>query len=142
MPKAQPVPAEAKTEPLWLLKSLPYRDYSQTVWWRRRRDAYIAARAELPGSKRCELCGAVTPNKTGIGLRYHVHHISYERLGQEHDDDLRLLCSPCHNLVHYPDSNAARHWASLPRHVDRGLALRARALHPGVDAALEEAMSA
>lgn len=141
MPRAKPVPAEAPNEPLWLLKSLPYGDYRQTNWWRRRRDAYTALVEAREGTKRCELCKATTPNPAGIVLRYHVHHITYVRLGQESDWDLRLLCSPCHNLVHYPDSNAAQHWASLDRNVASGVGLRARAFHPKVDEHLAEFLS-
>jgi 5-methylcytosine-specific restriction endonuclease McrA len=42
--------------------------------------------------------------------RFHVHHKTYERLGEEHWDDLVLLCSPCHNVVHFPTSHAAQWW--------------------------------
>jgi hypothetical protein len=42
--------------------------------------------------------------------RFNVHHLTYERLGEEHPDDLLLLCSPCHNLEHNPDSHAAVYW--------------------------------
>lgn len=138
MPRAKPVPADAPNEPLWLLKGLPYSDYRLTTWWRRRRDAYIVHITGSVEHRCCELCGKGTPNKAGVSLRFHVHHISYARLGEERDDDLRLLCAACHNLVHFPDSHAAQHWAAIPQHVERGLALRAKALHPGVDALLEE----
>lgn len=30
----------------------------------------------------------------------HVHHITYKRLGHELPDDLRVLCSPCHDKEH------------------------------------------
>jgi hypothetical protein len=141
MPRAKPVPSDAPMEPLWLLRSLPYADYRYTNWWKRRREAYIATVADPPGSKQCELCGFATPNRAGIPLRFHVHHITYVRLGEEQDDDLRLLCAACHNLVHYPESHAARHWAAVERNVDQGLALRARALRPGVEEELDQMLA-
>lgn len=42
--------------------------------------------------------------------RFNVHHKTYERLGEERMEDLELLCSPCHNVEHYPDSHAAQWW--------------------------------
>ena len=38
---------------------------------------------------RCQECG-----RCAIGLE--VHHLTYDRLGNEHDRDLQVLCSPCH----------------------------------------------
>ena len=29
-----------------------------------------------------------------------MHHLTYERVGEEHLDDLVLLCVPCHSAVH------------------------------------------
>lgn len=65
-------------------------------------------------------------------LRFHVHHVSYKRLGYERDDDLILLCPPCHNLIHYPDSAAAHHWLLYHGEgiADAELAERALALTP------------
>lgn len=40
-----------------------------------------------------------------------THHRTYENLGVETFDDLELLCHPCHNMHHNPDSNAGRAWA-------------------------------
>jgi hypothetical protein len=33
--------------------------------------------------------------------KFITHHVTYERKGNERDEDLRLLCSMCHNLLHY-----------------------------------------
>lgn len=30
-----------------------------------------------------------------------VHHITYERLGRERDEDLVTVCVRCHNDIHY-----------------------------------------
>jgi len=32
--------------------------------------------------------------------RLDVHHLSYERLGNELPDDLMVLCRDCHDLIH------------------------------------------
>jgi 5-methylcytosine-specific restriction endonuclease McrA len=29
-----------------------------------------------------------------------IHHVTYERYGQERPNDLRLLCWACHNIFH------------------------------------------
>lgn len=95
-------------EPLWYCKSIPYGEYRQTAWWKQRRQEYRDSVRNRYGRLGCELCRLSRIAK--FQCRYHVHHLTYERLGEEHDDDLMLLCSPCHNLVHYPDSHAAQHW--------------------------------
>jgi 5-methylcytosine-specific restriction endonuclease McrA len=40
----------------------------------------------------CELCGKK--------IYEQVHHLTYERLGDEWLDDLRAACQPCHDLNH------------------------------------------
>ncbi len=70
------------------LRALPYREYLQTPHWKRRRQDRVR-----DADYRCQLCnrGAVTLN---------VHHRTYERLGEEHDGDLKVLCQDCHNTFH------------------------------------------
>ncbi len=41
---------------------------------------------------------------------FDVHHLTYEHLGDEPDEDLILVCAPCHNAIHYPDSAAGQWW--------------------------------
>ena len=129
-----------QSEPLWYLKGLPYDQYRQTNHWRLRRDAYLSTfDDEIRQCQNCGLAvideviveetryvdpstgqecngrkkGAV---KQGRRIReqrppaFHVHHLTYERLGEEWDEDLQLLCAPCHNLEHFPDSHAAVWW--------------------------------
>lgn len=50
----------------------------------------MAALTRVDG--RCEACGTAR--------LLHVHHRTYERFGQEHADDLSVLCEACHALVH------------------------------------------
>jgi len=45
----------------------------------------------------CSECGLA--KERTIGLRLNVHHVTYERLGHELPDDLRVLCVNCHNAA-------------------------------------------
>lgn len=73
------------------LRKLGFRDYKhylESPEWRsvrvRHRDIH---------GERCGLCD------TDEGTR-HLHHMTYERVGQEELSDLVLLCANCHQLVH------------------------------------------
>lgn len=59
-----------------------------------------------------------------------VHHVTYDRIGRERDEDFRLVCSPCHQLIHKPECAPARYWAE--HNADQpDLTGRAAALRPG-----------
>lgn len=45
----------------------------------------------------CELCGAQAEFISGP---VQVHHLTYERLGAELDDDLVAACEQCHRTMH------------------------------------------
>lgn len=64
-----------------------YQEYLRTDHWKETR-ARIIARA---GGK-CEACGKAGPLE--------VHHLTYERLFNENDNDLLALCGKCHGLRH------------------------------------------
>ncbi len=70
------------------LRALPYAEYLQTPHWKRMRQDKVRA-----AGHRCQFCnrGSVTLN---------VHHRTYERLGEEHDGDLTVLCQDCHHILH------------------------------------------
>jgi CRISPR/Cas system-associated protein Cas10 (large subunit of type III CRISPR-Cas system) len=70
------------------LRAMPYEEYLQTPHWKRRREDRLRA-----AGRRCQLCnrGSVTLN---------VHHRTYERLGEELDGDLIVLCRTCHSTFH------------------------------------------
>jgi 5-methylcytosine-specific restriction endonuclease McrA len=69
------------------LRSMPYAEYLRTPEWRnRRRDKIRAA------GRRCERCRA-----QGV---LHVHHLTYDRRGQEAWSDLLVLCRSCHMAEH------------------------------------------
>lgn len=70
-----------------LLKHIPYREYLKTAHWEEtRKKALDRAR------HRCQACNS--PDDL------HVHHRTYERRGEERDDDLTVLCRSCHSRVH------------------------------------------
>jgi hypothetical protein len=85
-----------------------YRRYLRSGHWRR-----LRARIRSQRSDRCEVCGLVrgadlatgrllrgeTRPRTRVVLE--VHHLTYERLGQERDEDLQLLCQSCHAGAHW-----------------------------------------
>lgn len=58
---------------------------------------WIKIRADLAllcGGK-CQLC------KKPVGIKFHVHHLTYDRYGgNEEPDDLLLLCPRCHAIEH------------------------------------------
>ena len=41
---------------------------------------------------KCECCGST--------YKLHLHHVTYERLTQEHIEDVAVLCNICHNRLH------------------------------------------
>jgi hypothetical protein len=65
-----------------------YRLYTLSNAWRQRRQGAIT-RADAT----CELCQQKA-------ARLEVHHVTYCRAGREQVEDLRVLCRPCHRMVH------------------------------------------
>ena len=41
---------------------------------------------------RCENCGSIK--------ELHVHHVSYEHIGEERPQDVGVLCKSCHTALH------------------------------------------
>jgi hypothetical protein len=75
-------------------RAMPYREYLQTPWWRRRSDRRIRQ-----AGSRCERCGGRS--------RLESHHRTkeaYERLGAERDIDLEVLCRDCHEGTHVDET--------------------------------------
>jgi len=65
-----------------------YLDYLKSDEWKNFKNKL----KKLRGNK-CEICSI-----TGITLD--GHHLTYERLCKEKDDDVQLLCRNCHQKVH------------------------------------------
>ena len=77
-----------------------YAAYLRSPHWQETRDAKLASARFM-----CELCGEGgkrrydhSGHEYWIGI--HVHHLTYERLGAEHLDDLQVLCIHCHQVTH------------------------------------------
>lgn len=64
-----------------------YSIYLKSVAWKRRRNTAL----QLAGD-RCEICKSHN--------RLQVHHLSYDRLGDELPTDLLVVCDPCHGEIH------------------------------------------
>lgn len=64
-----------------------YQDYMQTAAWREKR----SERLEMDGYC-CALCG----DKNDL----EVHHLTYDRLGNESMEDLITVCHSCHEMLH------------------------------------------
>ena len=67
-----------------------YKTYLQSEEWRKRRK-----RALDRVGYRCERCSSKRV--------LHVHHLTYERLGAEWDQDLEVLCETCHQGEHFAE---------------------------------------
>jgi hypothetical protein len=65
-----------------------YDEYLRSAHWKRLREAH----RRWSGEPTC-FCGETD------GLQ--LHHLTYERLGEERMADLRWLCKSCHNMVHH-----------------------------------------
>ena len=68
-------------------QSQPYKEYLQSEHWKKKRREAIAE-----GGGKCMICG----NTDNL----HVHHITYEHLGNEAIYELACLCHECHQDVH------------------------------------------
>lgn len=75
-----------------------YDDYLKSFKWESLRERIYAERNGI-----CEQCKVIIRLE---GVPFCIHHISYKNLGKEKDEDIALLCIPCHNKLHtiYPGS--------------------------------------
>ena len=80
-----------------------YENYIHSSAWRSRRQ-----RALQLGHYRCAKCGSTTSLQ--------VHHLSYQHLGHELDNELVVLCASCHRQVHNHSVNTV---ATSPKTVSR-----------------------
>lgn len=68
---------------------IPYRQYIKSQAWIDRRRKYWI---DHNGKYRCVVCGGLE--------KIHLHHRTYERIGNELDEDLVPLCEKCHKKTH------------------------------------------
>ena len=89
---------------------MPYHAYLQTAEWRRRRNRALQAawwQCQWPACRERQ--------------DLEVHHRSYERLGEERDEDLQVLC-PGHHLGRHAQLETLRrlHWRVIRDVVNSG----------------------
>ena len=70
-----------------------YTDYLRSEAWRQKRWAALK-RAHFT----CARCGVASTTRSRVEL--HVHHLTYDRLGDEFLNDLEVLCKACHENEH------------------------------------------
>lgn len=70
------------------LSAMPYHEYLQTPEWQQMRKSKVRS-----AGFRCQRC-------FWRDRKLDVHHLTYERRGAEHRDDLIVLCRPCHEAEH------------------------------------------
>ena len=66
---------------------MDYQEYLLSDLWRAAR-----MNAIRKAFYRCEKCGSP--------IRLEVHHLSYDNLGNERKEDLRVLCEKCHKELY------------------------------------------
>lgn len=69
---------------------IEYRSYIKSEKWKRLRNAILRKRG-----LRCERCRRYRQKRF-----LHIHHKTYERLGNELLNDLEILCVDCHSFEH------------------------------------------
>jgi len=69
------------------LKLLKYNDYLKTAHWKK-----IKKQIRKKYNNQCQICNSKN--------KLNVHHKTYERKGEELEEDLILLCQSCHKKFH------------------------------------------
>jgi hypothetical protein len=82
--------SEPHTPSVSELRRMPYGEYLQTPHWQHKREEKLRAMGY-----RCQLC-----NRASSEAALDVHHRTYERRGEERDEDLTVLCRECHYRHH------------------------------------------
>lgn len=80
--KQEPVIGAALADPLQWRKK--YEAHIRSAKWKNMRRDLFRMRG-----KKCEECGKISPN-------LEVHHLTYDRLGNELPRDLKIVCRQCH----------------------------------------------
>jgi 5-methylcytosine-specific restriction endonuclease McrA len=78
---------KVRREEVQRMKDLPYTEYLKTAHWK-----VMSSWARQCAHYRCETCGSQK--------KLHVHHNTYDRLGEESLQDLTVLCEACHQKRH------------------------------------------
>ena len=77
-----------------------YRQYICSLEWKERRKDFIAVFGTHCANCKLPRLFAIIAYDQDL----HVHHVSYARIGQETDDDLKALCKRCHEIETFGSS--------------------------------------
>jgi 5-methylcytosine-specific restriction endonuclease McrA len=75
------------------MTNISYQEYIQSDRWKQRRDRYYWSQGG-PSGYVCCVRGC------GVRKNLHLHHLTYEHLGNERTWELCFLCPDCHKLYH------------------------------------------
>ena len=79
-------------------KRVNYAEYIRSEKWRQK-----SYDAKLRAGNRCQVC-----NRSGDEIQLETHHRTYERLGNEYDSDLTVLCRDCHSIFEHQRERVGR----------------------------------
>lgn len=100
----------AKTNTAVERLSAEYFAYMRSPEWKAKRDTVIYLKGTI-----CRLC------KQDSIIEPDVHHMTYERFGNEHMDDLIVVCRPCHDRIHQQQQNTRQARLAKPASFDSRL---------------------
>lgn len=83
--------------------------YLRTRHWRELTQA-VRARA----GNACEVCGHPATSRRDPAHVLHVHHVTYDRVGEERLEDVQAVCASCHSTVHVSNRPAGTRRATRP----------------------------
>jgi len=81
------------------LKMEEYEKYFEFPHWQEFRRRALELQRKNLGHNCCEKCGA-RPTVVTRETALHLHHLTYERLGEERFEDVMIICRPCHDEEH------------------------------------------
>lgn len=74
---------------------IDYAEYIASPEWREK-----SRLAKQRAGNRCQLC-----NRSSKEITLHTHHRTYDRLGNEANSDLTVLCADCHEIFEFTTKN-------------------------------------
>jgi len=78
-----------------MVRQCKYEGYLRSKKWAIKRKLKL-----LSVDFRCEKCGYSGIDETIMEKTLDVHHLTYDRLGDENLEDLQVLCRDCHERTH------------------------------------------
>lgn len=85
------------------LKMWEYEKYLESPHWQELRKWKLEQQRKELGYNSCEKCGE-RPQVVTREAALHIHHLTYERLGEERIEDVTIICRPCHDKEHGRDA--------------------------------------